>query len=233
MTKNYLSYGGGVNSTAMLLLLLDEGWEYEASYVDHGCDWPDTRRFVYWLSRHTPIKILRPSVQGLTNLYDHCWAKKMVPSRVNRWCTDKFKVRPLINNYTEPGYELIGFSTDEAHRAKMSVRKQVESRYPLLEYEIDRNECIRIIQRHGIPVPQKSGCWFCPFQRISQWRRLRQKHPDLWCKAKRLEDRNVGDQIARGKAPIYLVGEKPLDRVVNENQGELFEEYKPHCRCEV
>ena len=29
--KKYLSYGGGVNSVAMLLLLLDEGWEFESS----------------------------------------------------------------------------------------------------------------------------------------------------------------------------------------------------------
>ena len=36
--RNYLSFGGGVNSTAMLLLLLDEGWEFEAVYVDHGAE---------------------------------------------------------------------------------------------------------------------------------------------------------------------------------------------------
>lgn len=38
--KNYLSFGGGVNSVAMMLLLLDEGVEFEAVYV-----WmPDWRR---------------------------------------------------------------------------------------------------------------------------------------------------------------------------------------------
>ena len=36
--KTYLSYGGGVNSTAMLLMLHKEGWEFESIYVDHGCD---------------------------------------------------------------------------------------------------------------------------------------------------------------------------------------------------
>jgi tRNA U34 2-thiouridine synthase MnmA/TrmU len=32
--RNYLSFGGGVNSVAMMLLLLDEGIEFEAVYVN-------------------------------------------------------------------------------------------------------------------------------------------------------------------------------------------------------
>lgn len=40
--KRYLSYGGGVNSTALLLLMHDEGLDFEAVFVDHGTDYPQT-----------------------------------------------------------------------------------------------------------------------------------------------------------------------------------------------
>jgi len=40
LMKKYLSYGGGVDSTAMMLMLLDQGEEFEAIFVDHETDYP-------------------------------------------------------------------------------------------------------------------------------------------------------------------------------------------------
>ncbi|RLC23031.1 MAG: hypothetical protein DRH93_08360 [Deltaproteobacteria bacterium] len=61
--KNYLSFGGGVNSVAMMLLLLDQKAEFEAIFVDHETDWPETYEyfdmFQKWLKDHglpVPIK---------------------------------------------------------------------------------------------------------------------------------------------------------------------------------
>jgi len=241
--RNYLSYGGGVNSTAMLLLLLDEGWDFEAFYVDHGCDWPETRNYVWWLSKQMPITIIRPDFRrnyknkgGKTynSLYDFCWDNEMVPHRVQRWCTQEFKTVPLQRYFKKPCYSLIGFSTDEAHRAKLDYKDGTEMRYPLLEYEVDRGGCKRIILEHGLPLPIKSGCYFCPFQRVNQFRELRMKHPDLFCKATQLEKRNMERNKRVGKR-IYTLkeGYGPLPELVNENQGELFEEYKPPCYCEL
>lgn len=34
--KNYLSFGGGVNSVALYLLMEDMGIEFEAVFVNHG-----------------------------------------------------------------------------------------------------------------------------------------------------------------------------------------------------
>ena len=44
--KEYLSFGGGVNSTALMLLLLDEGIEFESVFVNHGGDYPETYEYV-------------------------------------------------------------------------------------------------------------------------------------------------------------------------------------------
>ena len=227
---NYLSYGGGVNSTAMLLLLHDESQQFESIYIDHGCDWPETREYVRRFAEKYPITILTPQVQGYNNLYEYADHYKMIPSRRKRWCSDKFKVS-VINQYVKkPCFSLIGFSIDESHRAKIQYEDGIENRFPLIEREIDRNECIEIIKKHGLPMPIKSGCWFYPYQRIEQWKKLRRQHPDLYCRAKHLEDQEIEARRKIGKGPLYLQ-KKPLDKVVKESEEVLFEEMKPPCHC--
>lgn len=230
--KTYLSYGVGVNSTAMLILLANEGEEFESIYVDHGCDWPETRDYVKMISQKYPITILKPNVEGFDNLYEYCWYHRMVPLFSRRFCTSKFKVR-VIQKYVEtPCFQYIGFAADEAHRAKTTAFKGSENRFPLIERGIDRKGCVEIIKNAALSVPIKSGCYFCIFQRVGEWRKLRREHPDLFCKAQQLEQRNVEYRLSQGKQPYYLAGPKPLTDVVNEKQGWLFDEmgYAP-CNC--
>lgn len=248
--KTYLSSGMGINSVAMQLLMLDEGWDFEAVFVDHGCDWPETYEYLEmfqgWLkdNGHRQITVIRPElfrnkVRGkeikktYNNLYEYAWDAHLVPVRVMRWCTQHFKVDPLRKYLKTPCFNCLGFAMEEAHRAHMKCRDGEELRYPLLEYELSRDDCIAYIKKHGLPVPVKSGCWFCPFMRIQDFKRLRIEHPDLYCKAKALEDRSVARQIESGRERINYLKDpnKPLDVIVNEAQGELFEEYKPPCYC--
>ncbi len=75
----------------------------------------------------------------------------------------------------------------EAQRVERIVEpERVRNEYPLIERGIDRKGCERIIREHGLPVPMRSGCFICPFQRLSQWRHLRTVHPELYCKARQL-----------------------------------------------
>lgn len=230
--RNYLSWGAGINSTAMLLLLYDEGQEFESIYVDHGCDWPETRAYVRMIAKRYSITILTPQVEGYDNLYEYADHYKMIPSQRKgfRWCTHKFKVS-VINQYIKkPCFMMIGFSMDEAHRAKIQYEDGIENRYPLIEREIDRRECEEIIKKYGLSIPIKSGCFFCPGQRIEQWKKLRRQHPDLYCKAKHLEDQSVERALRKGVNPMYL-NKHPLIKVVKEAEEVLFEDMKPPCHC--
>ena len=47
--KKYLSHGMGVNSRALMLLLEDEGIEFENVFVNHGGDYPETYEYVIYL----------------------------------------------------------------------------------------------------------------------------------------------------------------------------------------
>ncbi len=185
--KNYLSFGGGVNSVAMMLLLLDEGVEFEAVYVWMP-DLPETHEYIMMLeSKDYPITIIFKEGKFF-NIYDQCWQYKMFPG-FQRWCSVRYKIETLSKYYEKPCFDMIGFATDEIKRAIYMSCSGIEKRYPLLEREVSRKGCVDIIKAHGLPIPKRSGCFFCPQQTASQWRELRRNYPDLWCKAVALENR--------------------------------------------
>lgn len=237
--KHYLSFGGGVNSVALYLLMEDLGMDFEAVFVNHGGDWPETYEFVeYFKSTGRELTVLKPESQGEKTLVDFCLNKRVTPNRKFRWCTDRWKIRPLLEYFTTPCFSHIGIDAGESRRAKISSNKGVENRYLLIEHGIDRSGCLELIKSAGLKDPGKSGCWFCPFQRISQWRRLRREHPDLFCTARKMEEGENVRRAEQGKAPYYTIRpDLPLSRLVSPSQlrqkalpGLEQLEYPP-CQC--
>jgi len=212
----YLSYGAGVGSEALRLWLLEQDWPFEAVHVDHGCDWPETYEF---LSTVPDITIIKPDVQGHDNLYDYCAKYRMVPSHVNRWCTDKFKIRPLNKYFKRPAIIYIGFSIDESQRIKKIEDRELFYHYPLVAQGMTRQNCIEYIQEKTGNVPTRSGCWFCPFQPSKQWIELKRKHPKLYEKAKILEQKNMEYRKEKFKPELTLSASgKALEEITHEHQ---------------
>jgi len=237
--NNYLSFGGGVNSVALHLLMLKEKVDFEAIFIDHATDWPETYTYLgmfqEWLKNegHKSITVLKPNVEGFSSLYDYLWHYKMIPSFRLRFCTDKFKVRVVQQYVSTPCFMMLGIDAGEKKRAKISIKNGIENRFPLIEYDIDRDGCKKIIKDHGLPIPIKSGCYICPFQRVIQWRDLRRNKPDLFCKARKLEERATRFRVERGKTPVNIsASNKKLSLLVGEDQMTLFkqDEYPP-CQC--
>ena len=235
--KHYLSSGMGVNSVALHLLMLREGYDFEAVFVNHGGDWPETYNYLEifqkYLKRngHKPVHVLFPDVNTVekkrfSKIYDYFFFKRSIPVRQSRQCTDRFKVRVLKQYFQKPCFVHIGIDAGESHRASISIESQMENRYLLIEYGIDRIGCERLIQDHGLHVPMKSGCYFCPFQKKGQFIELRKKHPDLFCKAETLEK----NRIAEHKKPIYIK-DVPLSALVDEKQIRFDSDEYPPCQC--
>lgn len=84
--------------------------------------------------------------------------------------------------------EWVGISVDEAHRAKPSREPWIETRWPLLERFMRRDDCRRWLLEHEIPVPGKSACVFCPYRRAADWIRWREEHPELFEEACRWDE---------------------------------------------
>lgn len=218
--KIYLSYGAGVVSEALRLWLLENEYDFEAVWVDHGCDWPETIEFAHTIPNLT---ILKPNVEGYDNLYDYCLKYKMVPHFKLRFCTVKFKLQTLYNYFKKPSIVYIGYTIDEENRMRQSQHKNIINCFPFLMLNWTRKNCIDYIKKLDKKVPIRSGCWFCPFQTKEQWKLLMKQHPDLYIKAKELEKLNIEYRKSKGKDPLTLhASGKSLEILTQERQMELF-----------
>ena len=232
-----ISFGGGVNSTAMIIMLAKAGWHGDIVFSDTGREWPET----YCYMDYFEAEWLRPrglsvtALRGLPwqrksegrSLIEYCEHANVIPMAAVRWCTVEWKAAP-VDRYC--GQTLIGIAADEAHRQKDRI-------CPLCDENITRQGCIEIIQAAGLDVPQKSGCYICPFMRKSQWYELWRRHPELYARAENLE---IMVSEKRGKlATLDPSGKVTLAQLRRgfENQIELpgFDmddllEYQP-CVC--
>lgn len=225
MTNYYLSYGAGVNSTAILALIHLDNLKYDnlkIVFSDTGCEKPSTYCTIDKMQKLFNIEVIH---SDLGNLYDYCYNKKVVPLRMFRWCTDKFKIRPINkwvkDNNLEDAIKIIGFCSGEENRIKYDDTTE----YPLIDLGINREGCKDIIRSVGWDVPDKSGCYFCPFQKKLEWIALQRNDPMLFNNVVKLEENTKNNITITGK-PLkdWLSKEKYQDRLFE------FDEFQ-HCLC--
>ena len=191
-----ISFGVGVNSVAMIIMLVEQGWRGPIVFANPGAEHPETYCYLEYFKR----EYLKPKGLEITriepgspyhkrsrlSLEAYCLKQDIIPLLSVKWCSVEWKRTPLHGWSDEHGYpiHLLGISASEPRR----VRDDPLVRYPLVEAGIHRSECIHIIQQAGLAVPRKSGCWFCPGQRLAEWRNLYMDHPELYERAIALED---------------------------------------------
>src|SRR2546422_666521 len=206
-----LSYGCGVNTTALMVLLVADRMPFDkAVFADTGGELPETYEYLEvardFLEQHGKELIVVSSKNG--SLYDTCVRRRVIPSKMWRWSTRDYKVTPIHAYYRSLGqhiYEYLGIAYDEIERMNASSEPYITSLFPLIDLQVTRDGCVEIIKRSGLPVPVKSGCYFCPFNNIGRWREVHDAHPDLFLKAMELE-RNSKHYPDRTLAPGTLHG---------------------------
>ncbi len=235
-----LSFGGGVNSVALAVLLVAEGWREPIVYAETGSEWPETDAYVAmfdgWLQeRGLSITRLGPEWRPASYqvpLIDYCEHYGIVPGSFQRWCTTRFKVEPITRWCEANGYDyddqLLGIASDESRRQPERVR-------PLVDRGIDRNGCARIIADAGLPLPPKSACWLCPFQGAAEWRYLYQTHRDLYERAAALERATTE---RRGRRTVLMAnGQQTLDEFAAGIEAQTtwleFTDYYSPCLCRI
>lgn len=212
------SYGGGLNSVGVALLYMELGIKISLRmFANPGAEWPETYEHVdymdEWLTERTGVGITHVREPRFT-LESDCLSHQTMPSIVlgMRSCSDKFKIRPqnrFMRQWSEAQAEwkagrkitkLVGFDVDEAHRIKDYDDTRYEVRYPLVEAGWSREDCEAACIRHGIPVPRKSSCFFCPEMQWQEIKELKESHPELLERALAMEAGNTKMLTAKGLA---------------------------------
>lgn len=228
MMKRILSFGGGVQTTALAIMAAQGEVEVdEVVFADTGAEKPET----YWyMENYTrplfqdakiPFHILTRERTAYyePTLYDFLWRIRDVPSVHQRRCTDHYKIRVIKPFVGADCIIMIGFSLDEAYRAKRNRWPHRE--FPLIDRAMMASDCRRVISDYGWPLPLKSSCFFCPFQHIVEWNWLKTRHPDFFQKALDLEAR-YHDRKPEMRNVYGLLRGTPLWKIGEGIQPEMF-----------
>ena len=150
-----------------------------------------------------------------------------------RQCTDSYKIRPIRRKVREllglekrqrvpagTAVELwLGISTDEAIRMKTSHDRCISNRYPLIEADMSRRDCLAWWkERYDRPL-ERSACVACPFRSRSRWVETKRRWPEMFAEAVEI-DSNMRGGLAFAKEAYLHSLRKPLADVVMLDQAE-------------
>lgn len=208
-----VAFGGGVDSTAMVIGLVNNKEPIDLIlFADTGGERPHTydhiERFSKWLSSKgypEVVVVKRVTKDGeLETLEEECHRRKCLPSIAYGFksCSQKHKIAPqdkYLNSW-QPAKDAwaqglkcvkyIGYDANESHRAENAAKRhdpKYAYRYPLIEWDWDREECLEIIHQAGLTNVGKSACFFCPSSKPKEIVDLYLQYPDLLQRALDME----------------------------------------------
>lgn len=246
-----VAFGGGVNSTAMLVEMHKRGIRPALIiFADTGGERPETYETVKtvsaWCEAHgmPAVVTVQQHFQGKPeSLESFCLRRSVLPSIAygSKNCSQRYKSEPVdkyLNNWPlakdewKVGRKLlkaIGFDAGEERRAKPFTCDKYDSMYPLIEWNIWREDCVAICKSEGLPTA-KSSCFFCPSMTKPEIFTLKREHPDLAARAVAME-KQADLTTIKGLGRRFAWG----DLLANdEAQGRLFPDEEPPelpCGC--
>jgi len=248
------SFGGGVQSTAVMVLAAQGKVEYDAyvfANVGNDSESPETLKYMelymrpYAKEHNINLVEVQRTIRGkVVTLREYAMAdNRSIPilcflsngAPGSRICTVDFKIK-VIEKYAK---ELkvdklitgLGISIDEIQRARTTEwydtnKKMRQKReYPLIDLMMTREDCRRVIKASGLPIPPPSSCYFCPYKRPKEWMRMRENDPELFNKAVELDYRLREKRDNLGRDAVWLhQALKPLDEAVAKQTTMQFYE---------
>ena len=204
--RHLLGLSGGKDSSALAVYMRDRVPEMEYFFSDTGKELPETYQFLDRLEVFLGKPIVRLNMErdpSENRDFDH-WLTLyggLLPSSQVRWCTVNLKIRPFEEYVGEDkAYNYVAIRADEDRVGykplKTAALRNIEPKYPFKEDGITKEDVYRILEESGLGLPDyykwrtRSGCYFCFFQRKSEWVGLLEQHPDLFELAKGYEKFN-------------------------------------------
>lgn len=204
-----VSFGGGVNSTAMLIGMRERDIIPDLIlFADTGCEKPETYKHLgvmrQWCIDNDFPEIVTVSYSESRHhsLEDECLNNETLPSKAFGFsgCSVKWKRQPMDKYIAKweiacrEWYEgrrvdrLIGIHYGEKRRGKIPDCNKYRYVYPLRIWGWDQGDCQAAHARAGIRMPVKSACFFCPAMKPQEVVQLSQEHPELYLRSLEIED---------------------------------------------
>ncbi len=247
--RHIVSLSGGKDSTALAIYMKQNYSQIPVEYVfcDTGCELPETYEYLERLEALLGVNVKRLSAldqlgmeQKLERTPFDIYLNEVyggfLPSPRSRWCTRMLKIKPF-EAYVGSGhaFSYIGIRADEnreGYTAKkppvLSKRPNIVPIYPFKDDGLGLADIKQILEESGLGLPDyytwrsRSGCYFCFYQQLGEWQRLKEQHPILFEKAKKYEkiegDRRFTWNQGKTLDDIAALPPYPL-QAVDETEG--------------
>jgi len=226
MKTQVLSYGGGVQTVAMCVLVLKGKLPRPDIIVMADTGREKTSTFDYLdeivqpaLEREGMQVEIAPHTLAKVDLYAHN-GDLLLPiytatGKLPTFCSTEWKQRVVQRYLRSRGVDQanvwIGFSQDESNRVERASGDTgwYQRTFPLYDLGLTRADCAVIIQNHGWPLPSSSACWMCPNMDDHEWHEMKENYPADFAKAVELEQ-----EIREWDGEIFLTEHRqPLGQV--------------------
>jgi len=200
MTKtapaNIVSFSGGKDSTAMLLMLIEKGYPIDKIvFADTLEEFPEMYEYIAKVEKYINRKIIKVSPKttfskwfyGLAVKGKHKGKMRGFPPN-NAHCYWSREVKDYtLKKYCYGQNVYLGIAYDEPNRIK--EHPKFNALYPLNEWKMTEADCLSFLRQRDLHNSlydrfQRLGCWFCPKQRKTSLKSLWQFYPYLWLKLK-------------------------------------------------
>ena len=192
--KYCLSFSGGKDATAMLILALEKKIKID-KIIFFDCEefeFPEMHDHIKKVKNVLGIDItvcntLKPFRQYIKELG---WATPNL-----RWCTNE-KINSIrrVLRFHRPYTSYIGFASDEMRRVERAFKKNKARKrdyfahysFPLVDWGVSEKEALKICRSYGFDwgglydIYSRLSCWCCPLQPDEDIVKLKDCKPKLW-----------------------------------------------------
>lgn len=208
MIKHIVSFSGGKDSTAMLLMMIENNIHIdEIIFLDTGVEFPQMYEHIKKVEKYInrSITILKAENSFEYMMFDYVKTRGKNkgkkgyswPDFRNRWCTSYLKkqvIKKYLNKYkNDEIIEFHGIAVDESERLNKNKEKKV--RYPLAEWGITEKMALEYCYSKGFNWGglyenfNRVSCWCCPLKNLAELKVLYSKYSELWSKLKQMDNR--------------------------------------------
>lgn len=190
-----VSYSGGKDSLATLLVVMNTYRKLPILYIDTGLEFPATEENVCDVQERYGLECVR--IESIDDFWRD-FEESGPPSRDNRWCCRTSKLEPLrqhiVKTYGEEG-ELVSFIGQRKYESFSRMKNPRVWRNSYVQnqvclapihtwtalhvwlYIFREKAPFNYMYTHGV---DRMGCYMCPASDLGVLEKIQFTHPELW-----------------------------------------------------
>lgn len=209
MERNIVWFSCGAASFTVSHLLAQQNIEHELVYCDTGSEHIDNKRFIREAEQYLHKNVTVLKNEKYENVIDVLRKHKYINGIRGAMCTGLLKKSLRFKYQRHDDIQYFGYTIEEKHRADRFLQSfpEVNAKFPLIEHQITKNECIGILSQLKIEMPimyklgyNNNNCIGCVKGGKGYWNKIRIDFPEVFFEMAKLE-REVGATCING---VYL-----------------------------